>query len=340
MNIELPIEKLAAYIEEFRKETLVDNKEVNITELDIYVPALGKKAKVNWFIKKCNLPMVSITLSNGYSIKVAKNHILQSNGIDIFAKDIQKGTTLDHLTGEVTVADIVDISNEDCYDVSIPSPHLYYDANGLVHHNTIMTAGLSLLVEQYGRSVVIVPNTSLVTQTEEDYKNLGLDVGVYFGGRKECNHKHTICTWQSLNVLLKSSEGRSSKTEPSSFRLLKDPTDFIIDDLVDDVVAVIVDECFDGDSKVLTPSGYVPIKDIKEGDTVINYSETDKVFKEDTVVTLHTNLSKSSNEKMYELEFDTGAKIQVTGNHQFLTNLGWVRADELTQDHTIISTQE
>jgi len=45
---------------------------------------------------------------------------------------------------------------------------------------TIMTAALSWNVQPYGRSIVIVPNKSLVTQTEKDYVNLGLDVGVYF----------------------------------------------------------------------------------------------------------------------------------------------------------------
>ena len=68
---------------------------------------------------------------------------------------------------------------------------------------TIMTAVLSHKVEPYGRSIVIVPNKSLVTQTESDYKNLGLDVGVYFGDRKESGKTHTICTWQSLNNMLK-----------------------------------------------------------------------------------------------------------------------------------------
>jgi superfamily II DNA or RNA helicase len=48
-----------------------------------------------------------------------------------------------------------------------------------------MTAALSYSVQQYGRSIVIVPNKSLVVQTEFDYKNIGLDVGVYFGDRKE-----------------------------------------------------------------------------------------------------------------------------------------------------------
>jgi superfamily II DNA or RNA helicase len=66
---------------------------------------------------------------------------------------------------------------------------------------TITTATLSHMGEKYGRSLVIVPNKSLVVQTEEDYRNCGLDVGVYFGDRKELGKTHTICTWQSLNIL-------------------------------------------------------------------------------------------------------------------------------------------
>ena len=66
---------------------------------------------------------------------------------------------------------------------------------------TITTATLSHIAEEHGRTLVIVPNKSLVTQTEEDYINCGLDVGVYFGDRKELGKTHTICTWQSLNIL-------------------------------------------------------------------------------------------------------------------------------------------
>ena len=71
---------------------------------------------------------------------------------------------------------------------------------------TIMTATLSKLCEKYGRTLVIVPNKSLVEQTEEDYVNVGLDVGVYYGDRKDLNKTHTICTWQSLNILDKKSK--------------------------------------------------------------------------------------------------------------------------------------
>ena len=71
---------------------------------------------------------------------------------------------------------------------------------------TIMTATLSKICEKYGRSLVIVPNKSLVEQTEEDYVNVDLDVGVYYGDRKDLGKTHTICTWQSLNILDKKSK--------------------------------------------------------------------------------------------------------------------------------------
>jgi hypothetical protein len=188
---------------------------------------------------------------------------------------------------------------------------------------TLMTSALSKSIEQYGRSIVIVPNKSLVAQTEADYINLGLDVGVYFGDRKEYNKQHTICTWQSLNNLLKNTQAGEAEINIKEF--------------IEDVVCVMVDECFDGDSLVLTPSGYKPIKNLSTGDKVINYSEKTGQFKEDEVVKLHTNLTNSFSEKMYELEFDDGSVIKVTGNHKFLTNLGWCRADELTINHEIVN---
>jgi len=93
---------------------------------------------------------------------------------------------------------------------------------------TIMTAALSHAVTPYGRSIVIVPNKSLVTQTEKDYINMGLDVGVFFGDRKEFGRTHTICTWQSLNVLLKNTKNQTA--------------DITITEFLEDVVCVIVDE--------------------------------------------------------------------------------------------------
>jgi superfamily II DNA or RNA helicase len=93
---------------------------------------------------------------------------------------------------------------------------------------TVITAALSNAVTPHGRSIVIVPNKSLVTQTETDYVNMGLDVGVFYGERKEFGRQHTICTWQSLNVLLKNTRNHEA--------------DITIQEFLEDVVCVIVDE--------------------------------------------------------------------------------------------------
>ena len=93
---------------------------------------------------------------------------------------------------------------------------------------TIMTAALSQRCEAHGRTIVIVPNKSLVTQTEKDYIALGLDVGVFFGDRKEFRKTHTICTWQSLNVLMKNTKNSVAE--------------ITIHDFIEDVVCVMVDE--------------------------------------------------------------------------------------------------
>lgn len=93
---------------------------------------------------------------------------------------------------------------------------------------TMITATLSKISEKIGRSVIIVPNKSLVTQTEADYRNCGLDVGVYFGERKELNKTHTICTWQSLNILDKKNKNGEDVLSLAEF--------------LDGVQTVIVDE--------------------------------------------------------------------------------------------------
>ena len=102
---------------------------------------------------------------------------------------------------------------------------------------TITTATLSHCCEKYGRTIIIVPNKSLVEQTEEDFRNVGLDVGVYYGDRKDLGKTHTICTWQSLNVL-----DKKSKDDDELMTLRE---------FFHDVVAIIVDEVHQAKAEVL-----------------------------------------------------------------------------------------
>lgn len=131
---------------------------------------------------------------------------------------------------------------------------------------TLITAALSDLVEKSltmeqltmfklatgrnggARTIVIVPNKGLVTQTEDDYKNLGLDVGVYYGDRKELDRTHTICTWQSLEIISKNFQ--QGKSEMS------------LEDFTNGVMAVIVDEAHGAKADVLKKMLVGPFRNI------------------------------------------------------------------------------
>lgn len=108
---------------------------------------------------------------------------------------------------------------------------------------SLVTAVLSQRCEPHGRTIVVVPNKSLITQTERDYQLLGLDVGVWYGDRKDWGRKHTICTWQSLNILIKNAR---NQLEAEQAGLIT------IGEFIQGVVAVIVDECHMVKAEVLT----------------------------------------------------------------------------------------
>ncbi len=147
---------------------------------------------------------------------------------------------------------------------------------------TLITAVLSQRVEHIGRSIVIVPNKDLVTQTEADYINLGLDVGVYFGDRKEIGKEHTICTWQSLNVMEK--------------RFRDGESDMSIAEFAQDVVCVMVDEVHQAKADVLKklltgPFANVPIRWGLTG--TIPKEEHEQVALQASLGTVVNNLSAS-----------------------------------------------
>ena len=102
---------------------------------------------------------------------------------------------------------------------------------------TLCCATLSHVVEKSGRSIVIVPSKSLVGQTEVYYRHLGLDVGVFYGEKKEFNHTHTISTWQSLHAFVKKYKNQADLKEIRQF--------------FKNVVCLIVDEVHSAKAAVL-----------------------------------------------------------------------------------------
>jgi superfamily II DNA or RNA helicase len=96
---------------------------------------------------------------------------------------------------------------------------------------TITTATLSKICEKYGRTITIVPNKSLVEQTLEDFVNCGLDVGVYYGDKKNLDKTHTICTWQSLNILDKNSKKWDEVAADKLAQLLSNVQTVMVDEV-------------------------------------------------------------------------------------------------------------
>lgn len=89
---------------------------------------------------------------------------------------------------------------------------------------TLVCATLSDIYSQYGRVVVIVPSIDLIVQTQDTFRQVGLDTGVWFGTVKH-RKQITIATWQSLDHFPELFEG---------------------------VVCIIVDEAHQAKAKVLS----------------------------------------------------------------------------------------
>lgn len=91
-----------------------------------------------------------------------------------------------------------DAQEVQCIMVS-DSNQLYVTDDFIVTHNTLLCAAL---VDAYGKvgvkTLTIVPNQDLITNTKKDYIHCGLDTGEYSGTLKALDHQHIVSTWQAL----------------------------------------------------------------------------------------------------------------------------------------------
>ena len=94
--------------------------------------------------------------------------------------------------------------------------------------------------------------------------------------------------------------------------------------------------CISGDTLIKAPDGNVPIKDLegKKKFEVISYNE--KTQKEE--IQIAEKCVKVKEDVVYEIETESGEKIQATKEHKFLTAHGWKKLEELQDGDTIITT--
>lgn len=230
--------KIGVLVDYFNpNDALYDEQEVE-PKVYVYTPH-GKKSKVNFVIKKRELGF-KLTFSNGQSLICADKHILYFKGKPYTVMDLieKHKKSIDTITGFLDIEKIEGYDRIPVYDIAIDRPHLYIDANGIIHHNTLLTAAVCKQVEHLGRTLTIVPSKSLVKQTYSSFKLVGMDASMYYSEEKDVDAHHVITTWQSLERL------DSDKNKSPEARA-------ILDNIKRDLIEIVVDECHGAKSKVL-----------------------------------------------------------------------------------------
>lgn len=104
---------------------------------------------------------------------------------------------------------------------------------------------------------------------------------------------------------------------------LVDPWDRIHTNFNQDVA-----RCMPAGELVLTNRGYIPVEAVALGDYVISHTNTPRRV---------TERSAHPPQRIYSVVLDDGMRLQTTGNHKYLTNKGWKRADRLERDDEVVT---
>lgn len=97
---------------------------------------------------------------------------------------------------------------------------------------------------------------------------------------------------------------------------------------------LFVDECFIGNTKVLTKCGAKKIKHIKTGDIVKTFNEKTGIFEYKRVL---KSIKKDRKERLFCISVDE-KNIVCTENHLFFTKNGWTKAKDLCITDMVLTT--
>jgi len=198
-TITTSFEILFQAISELEGHEFVDYEEYLQRE-NILIEDLTSSVNVNAMIKKTS-ECLSFYLEDDIELGCADKHILfDINDNCIYADALQVGNYIQTKHGKKQILKIENIGKQSVFDIEVNSnQHVYYDANGIKHHNTLVTAAISKAFNNLDyNTITIVPSNDLVNQTFEWYVNCGLDVGKYCGNDKDIYHSNIVSTWQSL----------------------------------------------------------------------------------------------------------------------------------------------
>jgi len=181
----------------------------------------------------------------------------------------------------------------------------------------------------------------------EDYSSInGWDtqahVNKLFSGKERIFDKPiTISTWQTLASMMKTDQKKYAELVECTDVLICDEAHQFKSTVVSKVVESFINtefrmgttgtldgvHCLHPDTLIKVETGVKKISDIIVGDLVESFNEKTKIFELKPVNKVFKNINKC--DELFEITLKTGEVILVTGNHEILTERGWVRADEL-----------
>ena len=81
--------------------------------------------------------------------------------------------------------------------------------------------------------------------------------------------------------------------------------------------------CLVPETKVMTRTGYVSISEVKAGDEVLTHTNN--------FHRVAGTIERFINQNITVLELENNERIRITDNHRVLTQRGWIRAEQLTE---------
>jgi hypothetical protein len=166
-----------------------------------------------------------------------------------------------------------------------------------------------------GIALVLVPSIQLVEQTAKDFEDYGME---------------KVTKWSGDNI----PDPYATTIVAGTQILLSDKTDLSILDKVD---TLLIDECLRKNTLISTDNGYIKIQNIKIGDLVKSFNIKTQRIEYKPVLNIWKNLIKSNSyEEFLEIELENGNVVQLTPNHKVYTDIGYKRADELSENDNIL----
>lgn len=106
----------------------------------------------------------------------------------------------------------------------------------------------------------------------------------------------------------------------------KSTTPELVDVKITDYCSFGCSFCLTGDTKISTPTGVVPIRDVQIGDEVLTYNHDTNLVETDIIEELHHRTV----DEIYEVELENGVVLEITGNHEvWIEGKGYVPVKDL-----------